>query len=169
MLNDEWYNNDSEFAFARLQTSEQGLTNKDAERRVEEFGYNELVETGKKSPVVMFLEQFTDPMVIILLIAIIISIFTSIIAQGHGEDHGFIDAIVISAIVIFNAVFGFVQEYRSEQALERLKEMAAPRARVLRDRLWIDTESRNLVPGDVISLEAGDMIPADGRIFYLDR
>ncbi len=166
MLNDEWYNNDSEFAFARLQTSEQGLTNKDAERRVEEFGYNELVETGKKSPVVMFLEQFTDPMVIILLIAIIISIFTSIIAQGHGEDHGFIDAIVISAIVIFNAVFGFVQEYRSEQALERLKEMAAPRARVLRDRLWIDTESRNLVPGDVISLEAGDMIPADGRIFY---
>jgi Ca2+-transporting ATPase len=166
MPKDDWYNNDYEYAFEQLQSSKKGLSGQESEERLTKYGYNELIETGKKSVFRMFFEQFTDPMVIILLIAIVISIFTSLLSQGHGEEHGFVDAIVISAIVIFNAIFGFVQEYRSEQALEALIKMAAPKALVLRDTLWKEIESRYLVPGDVISLESGDLVPADGRIFY---
>ncbi|MGY5874741.1 MAG: cation-translocating P-type ATPase [Candidatus Thorarchaeota archaeon] len=166
MASDTWFSNDVEYAFDQLKASEEGLTASEAEVRTEEYGYNELVVIGKKGPLRMFLEQFTDPMVIILLIAIVISIFASLIAQGHGEDHGFIDAIVIGAIVIFNAVFGFVQEYRSEQALEALKDMAAPKARVFRDGLWIEIDSRYIVPGDILLLESGDKVAADGRITY---
>ncbi|MGY5852698.1 MAG: cation-translocating P-type ATPase [Candidatus Thorarchaeota archaeon] len=166
MARDTWFSNDTDYAFDQLKSSEDGLTTSDVDTRIEEYGYNELIATGKKGPLRMFLEQFTDPMVIILLIAIVISVFASLIAQGHGEDHGFIDAIVIGAIVIFNAVFGFVQEYRSEQALEALKEMAAPKAQVLRDGLWTEIDSRYVVPGDILLLESGDKVAADGRITY---
>jgi Ca2+-transporting ATPase len=104
-------------------------------------------------------------MVIILLVAIVISVITAFLPGSH-EEGGLIDAIVITAIVIFNAVFGFVQEYKSEQALEALKEMAAPKATVKRNGLWEEIDSRELVPGDLIQLESGAKIPADGRVSY---
>ncbi|MBD3405398.1 MAG: HAD-IC family P-type ATPase [Candidatus Lokiarchaeota archaeon] len=165
-MGNNWYSNDTDYVLEQLDTSLDGLTSEEAEARLEKYGYNELVETGKISPLKMFLHQFTDPMVIILLIAIVISVFTSVLSHGGGEEHGFIDAIVISAIVIFNAIFGFVQEYRSEQALEALKSMAAPKARVKRDGLWKEIESRYVVPGDLMGFEAGDKVPADGRVIY---
>ncbi len=165
MDNGHWYSNDIDYVKKSLDTTDEGLTSSEAERRLEIYGHNELVETGGISALRMFINQFMDPMVIILLIAIVISVLTSFIPGSH-EEGGLIDAIVITAIVIFNAIFGFVQEYKSEQALEALKQMAAPTARVMRDRYWIDIESRDLVPGDLINLESGDLIPADARVVY---
>ncbi len=161
----QWYSNDVESVLAELRASREGLTAQEAEARLTEYGYNEIVEAEKKGPLRMFLEQFTDPMVLILLVAIAISVFTSMLPESH-EEGGLIDAAVISAIVIFNAIFGFVQEYRSEQALEALKEMAAPRARVRRDGLWVDIDAKLVVPGDIIALEAGNKVPADARVIY---
>jgi Ca2+-transporting ATPase len=160
-----WFSNDAEYALERLETTSKGLSTEEAKARIQEYGYNELVETGGISPLRMFLEQFTDPMVIILLFAIVISVVASFLPGSH-EESGIIDAIVIGVIVIFNAILGFVQEFKSEQALEALKEMAAPKARVMRDGLWTDIESKHLVPGDLISLEAGDRVAADGRVTY---
>jgi Ca2+-transporting ATPase len=163
----EWYSNDIEHVIEHLETSPEGLSSEEAKARFAEYGPNELVESGRISPIRMFLQQFMDPMVIILLIAIAISLLTSVISAADSEhESGVIDAIVISAIVIFNAIFGFVQEYKSEKALEALKEMAAPKARVKRDGLWTEIESRSVVPGDLVGFEAGDLIPADARVSY---
>ncbi len=155
MVKRNWYSNDIDYLQRELETSDDGLSTTESSARIEKYGYNELIETGGISPLRMFFNQFTDPMVIILMVAIVISIITSMFGEGHG-DSGYIDAIVITAIVIFNAVFGFVQEFKSEQALAALKDMAAPKAKVMRDGLWTTIESRHLVPGDLISLEAGD-------------
>lgn len=162
---DDYYNNDIDYLLDKLDTSPEGLSKAEAARRLKEYGPNELIETGGISPLRMFLQQFADPMVIILLIAIAISVITSMLPLGEGES-GIVDAIVITTIVLFNAVFGFVQEYRSEQALEALKEMAAPRARVMRDGLWTEIDSRDVVPGDLLGLETGDRVSADGRVLY---
>jgi Ca2+-transporting ATPase len=165
MSEEQWYSTEAETVLQEFDTSEKGLSDEEAEARIEKYGYNELVETGGISPLRMFLNQFTDPMVVILLIAIVISLIAAQL-ETHGEGSAYIDAIVIGAIVIFNAVFGFVQEYRSEQALAALKEMAAPTARVLRGGRWIDIDSKMVVPGDIINLEAGDKVAADGRLTY---
>lgn len=160
-----WYDNDVEHVLKQLGTSPEGLSQEEAETRLTQYGPNELMETGGINPLRMFLQQFMDPMVMILMIAILISLFTSLFGMEH-EESGIIDAIVISAIVIFNAVFGFVQEYKSEQALEALKQMAAPKARVKRDGLWTIVDSREIVPGDLLGLESGDLVAADGRVIY---
>ncbi len=165
MAQNSWYDNDVEHVLKRLETSVEGLSQEEAETRLAQYGPNELVETGGINPLKMFLQQFMDPMVMILMIAILISLFTSLFGMEH-EESGIIDALVISAIVIFNAVFGFVQEYKSEQALEALKQMAAPKARVKRDGLWTVIDSREIVPGDLIGLEPGDLVAADGRVIY---
>jgi len=162
----EWYSNDIEHVIRRLESSPEGLTTQEAEERFREYGPNELIETGGISPLRMFLNQFMDPMVIILLIAIVISLLTTVLSHNGGHEGGLIDAIVISLIVIFNSIFGFVQEYRSEKALEALKEMAAPKARVMRDGLWTVIDSSDVVPGDLIGFEAGDRIAADSRVSY---
>jgi Ca2+-transporting ATPase len=168
MTENQWYNKDIDYVVEQLDTSREGLTSEEAEARFLEYGPNELIQTGGIHPLRMFLEQFTDPMVLILLAAIVISLFAAFYS-GLGSEHegeSFIDAIVIAAIVIFNAIFGFIQEYRSEKALEALKQMAAPRARVKRDGLWTEIDSRELVPGDLIGLETGDLVAADGRAIY---
>ncbi|MCK5238335.1 MAG: cation-translocating P-type ATPase, partial [Candidatus Thorarchaeota archaeon] len=165
MVNDSWYSNDTDYVKAKLETSDDGLSSTEAARRLVKYGPNELVETGGTSAFRMFLNQFADPMVMILIIAIIISLATAFIPGSH-EEGGVIDAIVITAIVIFNSIFGFVQEYKSEQALEALKEMAAPRAKVMRDGFWAVIDAKELVPGDLIALEVGDKVPADARVIF---
>ncbi|MFW9921304.1 MAG: cation-translocating P-type ATPase, partial [Candidatus Thorarchaeota archaeon] len=159
----EWFRRTPEETLERLNSSENGLSSEEANQRLFEYGPNELEEADRISPFRMFLEQFANPMVIILLFAIIISVAT-VMLHGSHEEEGFIDAFVISAIVLINAIFGFVQEYRSEQALEALKDLSAPMAIVKRDGEWIEIEARNLVPGDIVSLEAGDIVPADARL-----
>ncbi|MEM2567990.1 MAG: cation-translocating P-type ATPase [Candidatus Bathyarchaeia archaeon] len=146
-----------------LETSPKGLTSAEAAKRLQKFGYNELVERKRVTPLQIFLNQFKDIFVIMLLVAIVFSIIIGWYKGGEFEEY--VDAITIGAIVALNAVVGFVQEYRSEKAIEAMKKLAAPRARILRDGKETVIPAREVVPGDVILLEAGDRIPADARLF----
>lgn len=140
-------------------SSQEGLTSAEAKRRLEQFGPNKLQE-GKKTPlIVRFFQQFADPMTIILLVAAVISGATAIYAK-----ESFADVIIIMAVVIINAVLGVFQESKAEKAIEALQEIAAATSKVLRDGHQITVKSEELVPGDVIILEAGDAVPADARI-----
>ncbi|MGI6224914.1 MAG: calcium-transporting P-type ATPase, PMR1-type [Peptococcales bacterium] len=133
---------------------EQGLDSKEAMRRLELVGYNQLAEQKRTSPLKLFINQFKDFMVIVLLVATIISTIL-------GE---YADAITIMVIVIVNAILGFVQEYRAEKSMEALKKLIAPEALVKRDGREIQVPARELVPGDLVLLETGDIIPADLRL-----
>ena len=153
-MSPEWHAMETEEFMRSLKASEKGLSEEEAQRRLQEFGPNELVERKGITPFQIFLGQFKDVFVIMLLIAIAISVLI-------GE---IIDASTICAIVVLNSVVGFVQEYRSEKAMEAMKKLTAPRARVLRDRKEMLTPAREVVPGDIVLLEAGDRIPADSRL-----
>jgi Ca2+-transporting ATPase len=149
-----WHTLPSEQVYERLGTSPQGLSSEESARRLSEFGPNELQAARRISPWQILLEQFKNVLVIILLIATLLSLFL-----GHG-----IESIVIAIIVLFAVLLGFVQEYRAERAIEALRQMAAPTARVLRDGEERELPARELVPGDVIFLRAGDRVPADARL-----
>ncbi len=133
---------------------ETGLPAEEAARRLEKYGPNELVERGVKSPWKILGEQLTGIMVVILIISAIVSLAL--------EEYT--DAVVILIIVVLNAALGFTQEYRAEQAMAALKKMATPRVRVRRGGHTLEMAAQNLVPGDVILLEAGNAIPADCRL-----
>jgi len=153
-----------------LSSSPKGLSEEEASRRIKKYGYNELVEKKRVTPIQIFLDQFKDIFVIMLLIAILLSIFigwyksTSVAGTNGGFLDEYVDAVTIGAIVALNAVVGFVQEYRSEKAIEAMKKLAAPRARVLREGKEKFIPAREVVPGDIILLDAGDRIPADARL-----
>ena len=149
-----WYGIEPAQVLAELGTDKVGLTGEEAARRLQQYGPNELVSKKKISPIAIFIEQFKDYLILILLAATVISLVI-------GET---LDAIVIMVIVIFAAGLGFVQEFRAEKAMEALKKMAAPTARVMRGGNEAEIPARELVPGDVVILKAGDRIPADGRI-----
>jgi Ca2+-transporting ATPase len=138
-----------------LQTSlEQGLTQAEAARRLERYGPNELIESGLKSPWKILWEQFTSTMVVILLISALISL-----SLGELKD-----AVAVLVIVVINALLGFRQEYQAEQAMAALKRMAVPQVKVRREGHVQQLPARQLVPGDIILLEAGDRVPADARL-----
>ena len=154
------YCQEKEQVLADLQTdATQGLTTAEAEKRLAEQGKNKLVAAKKKSLVRRFLEQLTDPMIIILIVAAAIS---GVIAAIEGEFPS--DVIIILAVVILNAVLGVFQESKAEKAIEALQEMSAATSKVLRDGKVVITPSENLVVGDIVLLEAGDSVPADARI-----
>lgn len=153
------YLHSTEEVFAEVKSSENGLTAAEAEKRLSENGKNKLQEGKKKSLVRRFLEQFTDPMIIILIIAAVISAVTSVMQHEAPTD-----VIIIMAVVIINAVLGVYQESKAEKAIEALQEMAAATSKVLRDGNVVEIHSEDLVVGDVILLEAGDAVPADARI-----
>ncbi|MEK7595619.1 MAG: cation-translocating P-type ATPase [Patescibacteria group bacterium] len=137
-----------------LSSSPQGLTQTDAENRIKTFGYNELPEPIKEPLILKFLDQFKNLLVLLLISATVISFFL-------GER---LDAIAILAIVIVNAILGFVQEFKAEKAIEALKRMSASYCKVIRGTEVSKIEARHLVPGDIILVEAGDKIPADARL-----
>lgn len=137
-----------------LQCSEQGLSVIEAKQRLDKFGYNELTERKGATALQIFLRQFKDIFVIMLLVAISVSVLA-------GEN---MDALTISVIVVLNSIVGFVQEFRSEKALKAMKSMMAPQARVLRDGRETMISAREVVPGDIIILEAGDRVPVDARV-----
>lgn len=143
-----------ETLYRHLGSSPTGLKANEAGERLLRFGPNELRAKNRKTPIMMFLDQFKDFMILVLIAA-------AIVAGIVGE---LTDALIIIAIIIANAVIGFVQEHRAEKAIEALKQMAAPMVNVLRDGNAASVASRNLVPGDVVLLEAGAIIPADMRI-----
>jgi len=138
---------------------EEGLSGEEAAKRLAEYGPNKLQEGRKKSLLERFLGELADPMIIILIVAAVISGLT---AFYSGES--FTDAIIIMAVVIINAVLGVVQESKAEAAIEALQEIAAATSKVVRDGKQIVLRSEELVPGDIVLLEAGDAVPADGRI-----
>lgn len=162
-MSSEWHSMEKKQLLESLKATEKGLTTEEAERRLEEFGPNELVAKKGISPLQIFFGQFKDIFVIMLLIAMTLSIVLAFTSTS-GEIEEFIDAATIGAIVFLNAIVGFVQEYRSEKAMEAMKKMTAPKARVLRDGTEQFIPSRNVVPGDLVLLEAGDRIPADARL-----
>ena len=132
----------------------QGLTQQEAKNRLRQDGKNELAEAPKSKPVRMFLGQFRDVMVMILLAATMVSVLL-------GE---WTDAITIILIVLLNAILGFIQEFRTERTLETLRQMTAPTAAVCRDGTWQTISAAELVRGDLIRLEAGDRVPADAAL-----
>jgi len=151
---DAWHSKKSEQVLSELRVDQKGLSREEAERRLEEFGYNELKEKKGVTPLQIFLNQFKDVFVIMLLVATAISFLI-------GET---VDAITIAVIVILNSVVGFIQEYRSEKAMEAMKKLTAPKARVIRNGDETMIDARKIVPGDIVLLEAGDRVPADGRL-----
>ena len=155
----KFYCEDSEEVLREVQSSQSGLSAAEAEKRLERDGKNELEAAKKDSILKQFFKQMADPMIIILLVAAAISAVTSIYA---GE--GIADVIIILFVVIVNAVLGVYQENKAEKAIEALQAMSAATSRVLRDGKVAVVQSSELVVGDVVLLEAGDAIPADGRI-----
>ncbi len=140
-----------------LESSSEGLTEAQAQTRIERYGKNELQEENKKSLFVMFLEQFKNLMVIILIIAAVISLIAT-----KGEDLA--DALIIFAVVLINAILGVVQENKAEKALAALKSMSSPFVKVKRQGEVRQIKTQELVPGDIVLIEAGDIVPADMRL-----
>lgn len=152
----EWYQQQSESVQEKMGTGKDGLTSAKAKQLLEEKGPNALKEGKKKTTLQVFLEQFCDLMVIILLIAAGISM-----VSGNVES-----TIVIIAVLILNAVLGTVQNKKAEKSLESLKSLSSPNAKVIRDGRKIEIPSKEVVPGDLLLLEAGDLVAADGRILH---
>ena len=156
MTEKNMWNLSPEEALKACQTSEQGLTTEQAEKIRLEAGENMLKEGKKKSPFQVFLDQFKDLMVVILIGAAIISMFS-----GNEES-----TIVIFAVLVMNAVLGTIQHVKAEKSLESLKQLSAPAAKVIRDGIKQEMPAKDVVPGDILELEAGDMVAADGRILH---
>lgn len=158
-----WYTMNIEKVFRQLKTNQNlGLSEEEVKKRIIQYGLNALKEKKKENIFIRFLKQFNDFMIIILIIASIISSVMAYV-QGNGD---YIDSVIIIVIVIFNAIMGLVQEEKAEKSLEALKKLSAPIAKVKRDGLIKEIDSSQLVPGDVVILEAGNYVPADCRLIY---
>ena len=137
-----------------------GLTNDEVQVRKQKYASNKLEDKPKETLFIKFIKQFNDFMIIILIIASIVSAGISYI-QGEND---YIDSIIIIAIVILNAIMGVVQEAKAEKSIEALKEMTPPKAKVIRNNILSDINAEELVPGDIVILEAGNYVPADCRL-----
>ncbi|MCF6156947.1 MAG: cation-translocating P-type ATPase [Candidatus Brocadia sp.] len=155
MIGASWHTMPADEVIRRLDTNPNtGLSHAEADNRLKKYGYNQLEEKEGVFPLWLFLGQFNDFIVWVLIAAAVVSGFM-------GE---WVDALAIIAIVIINAIIGFIQEYRAEKSLAALQKMSAPFSRVLRDDEIYTIPSRGIVPGDMVLLEAGDYVPADGRL-----
>jgi Ca2+-transporting ATPase len=153
-VENQFYQKDVDDVLGTLGSQRTGISNTEAQKRLNEFGTNELQEKKKRTTLLMFLDQFKDFMILVLIGAAVIA----------GVIGDLADTLVIIAIVIINAIIGFVQEYRAEKAMEALKKMAAHSATVLREGEISRVATAELVPGDVVMLEAGSLVPADLRL-----
>jgi Ca2+-transporting ATPase len=150
-----WYQLDLNDIFRKLNTSEEGLTDKEIKERLLKYGPNKLAEEEKINKLIILLHQFTSPLIYILLLAAIVTFFL----------REYIDTGVIIAVVLLNAVIGYIQEFKAEESVRALKKMIVPSARVLRDSREKDVNSVDLVPGDIVFLSSGSKVPADLRLF----
>lgn len=151
---ESWYQISKEKVLSKLNSDKSGLTSDKAAALLKEHGENALLESKKKSAIRVFFEQFLDLLVIILIIAAIVSALT-----GEVES-----TLVIIAVIILNAILGTVEHEKAEKSLESLKDLSSPNAKVVRDGSTIEISSKEVVPGDILVLEAGDLVAADGRI-----
>ena len=149
-----YYNETVETVRRDLNGEQDFLTNEEVKRRQEKFGFNELAEGKKKSGLQIFLEQYKDFLVLILIVSAVVSLFL-----GETES-----AAVILVVITMNAILGTVQTIKAENSLESLKQLAAPEAKVVRNGAVVRIPGREITVGDVVHLEAGDYIPADGRV-----
>ncbi|NIU84087.1 MAG: HAD-IC family P-type ATPase, partial [Candidatus Korarchaeota archaeon] len=156
----DYYNLSIEETLRRLNSNENGISQTEVESRIKKFGLNELVEKERISPLGIFINQFKSILILILIIAALVSGF---ILQEYT------DMIVILIIVVLNSIIGFVQEYRAEKAVGALKKMVSRNSKVLRGGEIREISSSNLVPGDILFIQEGDRIPADGRLIEINR
>lgn len=162
-----WYKEELSKVFKKLRCNSDmmGLTTEEAHERLNTYGLNTLKEKKKEKLIVKFIKQFNDFMIIILIIASIIST-----VMAYVEKSGdYIDSIIIIAIVIFNAIMGLIQEEKAEKSLEALKKMSAPNAKVKRNGVIEEIKSSQVVPGDIVILEAGNYVPADCRLIHTNN
>ena len=150
----DYYNYEKEKILNEFETQKNGISSKEAVKRLEKYGKNEIQEGEKKSVLKIFLEQYTDFLVIILIAAAVISAFL-----GDIESSA-----VIFVVITMNAILGTVQQIKADKSLESLKALSSPIAKVIRDGEKISIDSKDVVPGDIVIAEAGDYICADGRI-----
>ena len=151
---DKFFSKSSNDVLNHFNVTKEGLSTEQVNKSKEENGFNELTEKKKKSVLVVFLEQFKDLLVGILIVAALISM-----ATGDVES-----TLVIFAVIIMNAILGTVQNVKAEQSLNSLKALSSPNAKVIRNGVKVEIPSREVVPGDIVVLEAGDLVVADGRI-----
>ncbi|MEG0444038.1 MAG: cation-translocating P-type ATPase [Carnobacterium sp.] len=156
-VKEPFFTQDEAAVLKQMQTSEEGLTSQEAEKRIAEYGPNQLDEGKTKSLLMKFLDQFKDFMIIVLLVAAVVS----------GVFGDISDAVIILVVVILNAVLGVVQEAKAEEAINALREMSSPEAKVRRDGTVVSLKSDQLVPGDIVLLEAGNIVPADLRLIEI--
>ena len=154
-----WHSLSAEDALIRLSSSRDGLTAAEASHRLSEYGQNQLAGKKPVPPIIIFLRQFLSPLIYVLIAAVIIK---AVVA-------GFLDAGVILAALLTMATIGYIQETRAEKAMEALLQLAAPKAKVRRDGRVLTCPSKEIVPGDVILLEAGDKVPADARLIEISN
>jgi Ca2+-transporting ATPase len=150
-----WYQLNSEDILRKLNTSEEGLTDKGVKERLKQYGPNKLAEEEKINRLKILLHQFTSPLIYILILAAIVTFLLK----------EYIDTGVIMAVVLLNAIIGYIQEFKAEESVRALKKMIVPHARVLRDRREKEVNSVDLVPGDIVLLSSGSRVPADLRLF----
>ena len=150
----DWYQCTGKETLDLLETGEQGLTEKQAQKREKQYGPNVLRESGRKPVWKVFLEQFQDLLVMILIGAAVISMMT-----GSPES-----TVVIFAVITLNAVLGTIQHEKARKSLESLKSLSSPMAVVMRDKAKVQIPSKDVVPGDILYLESGDLVVADGRV-----
>jgi len=167
-MSSAWHTMDKEAVLQSAKSSPKGLSSEEAKRRLAEYGYNELKERKRRTALQMFLDEFKDIFILLLIAATVFSVIIGYYELTRNPELGFLetyaDAITIGIIVLLVAIAGFVQEYRAEKAIEALKKLAAPKARVLRDGRETMIFAREVVPGDLLVLESGDTVPADARI-----
>ncbi len=161
-----WHAASIEEVLKELGASREGLSSQEASERLKKYGSNEIKEVKRRTALQMFLDEFKDVFILLLIAATIFSAIVGYYEMLQGEEfmESFADVITISAIVFLCAVTGFVQEYRAEKAVEALKKLTAPKARVIRDGKEIIIPAKEVVPGDILVLEAGDRVPADARL-----
>jgi len=164
----KWHTIESEEVLRGLHSGLHGLTTEEAKKRLTQYGYNELREKKRRTAFQMFLDEFRDVFMLLLIVATIFSIivgyYETLMEPTKGFLETYTDAITIGVIVILCALAGFVQEYKAEKAVEALKKLTAPEAKVVRDGREVTIPAREVVPGDILVLETGDRVPADARI-----
>ncbi|MFC6719030.1 cation-translocating P-type ATPase [Natrialbaceae archaeon GCM10025810] len=156
-----WHAMRIEDVFSTLATGEEGLSSAEADRRLSEYGTNDIREAERASPFDLFVSQFRNPLIYLLIVAAILSLGVGFVP---GEEPHYAEAGFIGLIIGVNGLFGFVQDYQATRSIEALRELASPDATVLRDGRTQSTDANQLVPGDVVHLEQGDAVPADARI-----
>jgi Ca2+-transporting ATPase len=162
-----WHSKNIDEVMHDLNVTNQGLTTQEAQERLKKFGYNELVAKKRRTALHMFLDEFKDIFILLLIAATIFSAiigYYDVVTGAADAFEAFADALIIAIIVLMVAITGFVQEYRAEKALEAMKKLTAPKTHVIRDGKDVIIPAREVVPGDILVLESGDNVAADARV-----